>query len=195
MIHRVAFALLVVGVMADPTTAQDAPGKVLPTPQAPPIRDQTAVQPSPIRNQADVPPPPPRPALARSTQPAEQARRAIARGNPPARRASTDPITRRDYQSSQGRFENPGGVGRYAEYYTASTPTSQFDTHALPPTRFDKGGGPDRAEQIASFRGGQQRTANIQNNINAYGRPYGAMGAGLGFGFGLGYGLYGGGLR
>jgi hypothetical protein len=187
MIRRVVFALLVGGVVAESALAQSPSSAVLPTPQAPPIRDQV-----------NVPPPPPRPAVATANNSANQARRSIARSTTSARRTSvslpSDPIARRESQASVGRFENPGGVGRYSEYYTASTPTSQLDLHAMPQTRFDRGGGPDRAEQIASFRAGQQRTANIQNNINAYGRPYGAMGAGLGFGFGLGYGLYGGGL-
>jgi hypothetical protein len=192
MIRRVVFALLVGGVAAQAASAQNPPlPPIYPTPQAPPVRDQ-----------ADVPPPPPSPAVSTRTPDqakAAAAKRAITRANPPARRASTgslsDPIARRDSQASQGQFANPGGVGRYAEYYTSNTPTSQLDLHAMPQARFDRGGGPDRASQIASFRAGQQRTANIQNNINAYGRPYAAYGAGVGFGFGLGYGLYGGGMR
>ena len=187
MIRRVVFALLLGGAVADPAPAQGPSGEVLPTPQAPPIRDQ-----------ADVPPPPPRPVVATANHAAEQARRSIARGNPSARRTlvalPSNPIARRDSQASLGRFENPGGVGRYSEYYTASTPTAQLDLHAMPQTRFDRGGGPDRAAQVAAFRAGQQRTSNIQNNINAYGRPYGAYGAGFGYGLGLGAGLYGGGL-
>ena len=193
MIRRVVFAMLVGVAATHPASAQTPPVPlVYPTPQAPPIRDQ-----------ADVPPPPPMPVGANRTQDqprVAEAKRAIGRANPPARRASvgpaSDPAARRDSQAGQGRFENPGGVGRYAEYYTPNTPTSQLDLHAIPQSRFDRGGGPDRASQIASFRAGQQRTANIQNNINAYGRPYGAYGAGFGFGFGLATGgLYGGGMR
>ena len=51
---------------------------------------------------------------------------------------------------------------------------------------------PIRADQIAAAQAGQQRARNIQDNINIYGRPYGAYGAGLGFGFGYGLGLSGG---
>ncbi len=192
MIRRVVFALLVGGVVAQAASAQNPEGPVLPTPQAPPIRDS-----------ADIPPPPPVPVGATRTRDqtkVAEAKRSIARATPPARRASAGPVdyptSRRDSQSSQGQFANPGGVGRYGEFYTANTPTSQLDLHAIPPSRFDRGGGPDRASQVASFRAGQQRTANIQNNINAYGRPYGAYGAGFGFGFGLATGgLYGGGMR
>lgn len=188
MIRRVVFALFVGGILAHPASAQTPPEKVLPTPQAPPVRDMS-----------DLPPPPPAPAVATRSDDqarAAEAKRAITRANPPSRRASVARVsdTGRGYPGSRGQFANPGGVGRYAEYYTESTPTTQLDLHALPPTGFDRGGGPNRASQIASFRAGQQRTANIQNNINAYGRPYGAMGAGIGLGFGFGYGLAGGGL-
>ncbi len=189
MIRRVVFALFVGVVVANPASAQGPSGPVLPTPQTPPIYPETA----------DVPPPPPKPAVVTRTvdqAKTAEAKRAISRANPVPRRVSTDPITRRDSLATQGRFANPGGVGRYAEYYTANTPTSQLDLHAMPQARFDRGGGPNRAEQIAAFRAGQMRTRNIQNNINAYGRPYGAYGAGFGFGFGLATGgLAGGGLR
>jgi hypothetical protein len=187
MIRRVVFALFVGGVLADPASAQaPASGLVYPSAQAPPVRDQ-----------ADVPPPPPTPAaVTRSDAPAKaaEAKRAIARSSPSGRRASSGLAS--DPLASQGRFANPGGVGRYSEYYTANTPTGQFNPRPTPLARFDRGGGPDRAEQIASFNAGQRRAANIQNNINAYGRPYAAYGAGFGYGFGLGIGgLYGGGYR
>jgi hypothetical protein len=192
MIRRVVFALFVGGVVASSASAQAPSGPVYATPQAPPIPATS-----------DVPPPPPTPAVVdRSSGPAktDQAKRAISRSNPTARRASSVPLSdsnaRRDLLATDGRFANPGGVGRYAEYYTSRTPTSQLELHGMPQTRFDRGGGPDRAEQIAAFRAGQQRTANIQNNLNAYGRPYIAYGAGFGYGYGLGLGgLYGGGLR
>jgi hypothetical protein len=91
-------------------------------------------------------------------------------------------------------FANPGGVGRYAEYYDENTPKSQVDQHPVPVARFDSGGGPTRADQVAAAQVGQQRARNIQDNINAYGRPYGAMGIGFGYGFGYGLGLSGGSL-
>ena len=201
MIRRGIFALIVGGVLPLGASAQDVtaprpapnPSKaVYPTPQAP-------AKP----NLSDVPPPPPRPveiSASRPDDPAASARRSIARPAPPPRRVSStrevDSIVRRDSEAVRGQFANPGGVGRYAEYYTANTPTSQVDLRPRPLARFDRGGGPDRTEQIAAFRAGQLRARNIQDNINAYGRPYGAYGAGFGFGFGLGAGgLYGGGLR
>jgi len=48
------------------------------------------------------------------------------------------------------------------------------------------------ADQVAAAQVGQQRARNIQDNINVYGRPYGALGVGFGYGFGYGLGLSGG---
>ena len=117
-------------------------------------------------------------------------RRTLASQGTPstARRDSTSTST-----PSQGQFANPGGVGRYSEYYTASTLNPQLDLRAVNRTQFGRGAAPDRSQQIAAFRAGQTRGQNIQNNINAYGRPYGAYGAGFGLGFGYGLGLSGGG--
>jgi hypothetical protein len=192
MIRRVVFASFVVAALADPAQAQGPSKAVYPTPQAPPIAGLS-----------DVPPPPPKPVESTRAEdkakPAD-AKRAIAKAAPlprrTAARAEVDSTSRNDPMTIPGRFANPGGVGRYAEYYTANTPTSQVDLHPIHPTRFDRGGGPNRAEQIAAFQAGQMQTRNIQNNINAYGRPYGAYGAGFGFGFGLATGgLNGGGFR
>jgi hypothetical protein len=192
MIRHVVFASFVIGVLAHPASAQSTSKPVYPTPQAPPIPAA-----------ADVPPPPPRPFEATKTEnpgKTDEAKQAVAQAKPLPRRTSvggaSDSIGRRDSQATQGRFSNPGGVGLYAEYYTPNTPTSQLDMHPTHQTRFDKGAGPDRAEQIAAFQAGQMRTRNIQNNINAYGRPYAAYGAGFGFGFGLATGGFaGGGMR
>ena len=192
MIRRVAFAPLAVGMLAQAALGQAPSKAVRPTPQAPAI----------VVDRSDLPPPPPVPvALDRRDDPPQPP---TPRTNPLPRRASVTAdananataTTRRDAAASTGRFANPGGVGRYAEYYTANTLAPQVDFHAKAPPRFDRGAGPDRAAQVAAFQVGQQRTANIQNNINAYGRPYGAYGAGFGFGFGLATGgLYGGGFR
>jgi hypothetical protein len=185
MIRPVALASFVAAFLATHVATAQV---VYPTPQAPAI-------PLPL---SDIPPPPPKPAALAEV---EGARKAITRARPVPRPTSAirdvDSIARRDSSALGGRFANPGGVGRYAEYYTDNT------LSAAPPVaqarsqpRFDKGPGPTRADQLAAFQAGQQRTRNIQNNINAYGRPYGAYGAGFGFGFGLATGgLYGGGFR
>ena len=77
-------------------------------------------------------------------------------------------------------FRNPGGVGRYGEYYP---PGDQFDDGGIDPVRvasFDRGGGaPDRAEQLQAQQIGIQRQNSIQNQIDNYARPY--VGYGVGF--------------
>ena len=185
MIRRVALASLILGWLTFPASAQ----LVHATPQAPGVP----------QGQLAALPPKPRPAESARSEGRPQvaeAKRPASTAEALPRRAST--AARRDPPAAQGRFANPGGVGRFSEYYTPYTPTSPADARPTRVARFDQGGGPDRAEQIAAFQAGQMRTRNIQNNINAYGRPYGAYGAGLGLGLGLGLyggGLYGGGFR
>ena len=108
------------------------------------------------------------------------------RHNPLPRRTSYDS----HYSgSSQGRSGySTMGVGRYGEYYTPNTLAPQVDNHPAQVAGFGNGGIPDRNEQIAAQQAGQARSRDIQDNINAYGRPYGAIGAGFGYGLGLGGG-------
>lgn len=86
---------------------------------------------------------------------------------------------------SSGGFRNPGGRGRYAEYFPAGD--DYHDRTATDPVRrakFDQGGGaPDRAEQIAAYNAGTQRYNAIQRSIDSYARPYWGVGFGAG-GFG-----------
>ena len=170
MIRHVASVLVVGGLMASWASAQ-----------APQVRQGG------LPSQT-LPPPVPTDPAHRDTQ--ATARRTILRQNPSPRSTSyrANPPYQSGPSSTRG-FSNPGGVGRYAEYYTANTPNSQVDLHPQPTGRFDFGGGPDRSQQIAAAQAGQQRARNIQDNINAYGRPYGAYGAGLGYGLGLSGGL------
>ena len=82
----------------------------------------------------------------------------------------------------QAGFRNPGGQGRYAEYYAPGD--EQRLANAKDPVqraKFDQGGGaPDRAEQIAAYNAGTQRYNSIQRSIDNYARPY------YGYGFGVG---------
>lgn len=86
------------------------------------------------------------------------------------------------YHSDQtAGFRNPGGVGRYLEYYPAG---NQFQETNDPVrvARFDQGGGaPDRAEQLAAQQIGIQRENSIMNHIDNYARP--AFGVGYFGGF------------
>jgi len=77
-------------------------------------------------------------------------------------------------------FRNPGGVGRYAEYYSGAG-TSGAEAAAVPEqgrpdpvrvARFDQGGGaPDRSEQLSARQIGIQRSNQIMNHIDRYARP------------------------
>ena len=191
MTRRAVIAAIVVGSFAPSTSGQSPSDPVHPSSQA-----------TPKAASADLPPPLPLPISPEELARKAEAKRSIARPNSLPRR---DPVSspkgsaaddRRDPLDERGRYANPGGVGRYAEYYTANTPTSQYERQPRPAARIGNGGVPDRASQIAAFQAGQMRTRNIQNNINTYGRPYAAYGFGLGYGIGLGAGgLYGGGFR
>jgi hypothetical protein len=192
MIRRVAFALILGGLLAPEVRAQIAstatPAAVAnpnsgstPSPQA-----ISPAQPQPQPAPSDLlPPPPPTPVAipdrqANAPQAAGPAQNqaghaalgAIGNGRGNARRPA----------EAQGRFANPGGVGRYSEYYTPNTPMWGHPGSSIHPAAgFGRGGGPTRQDQIEALRVGQYRTQNIQNNINAYGRP---IGFGIGFGFG-----------
>ena len=199
MIRRVVFALIAGVMVAHDVSAQDVPANPpLPSPSLPVY---ASPQSPPKVESAEVPPLPPKPVqTARAAEPAtasaKTANRTTDRLDPLPRRASTfrqtNPYARGELLMDRGRYANPGGVGRRPEYYTANTLASQATRQQAAAARFDRGGGPDRYQQIAAFQAGQQRARNVQDNINAYGRPYGAFGAGFGFGFGLyGGGLYG----
>jgi len=81
-------------------------------------------------------------------------------------------------------FRNPGGVGKYAEYYT---PGNQFQVQGDPVrvAQFGVGGGyPSRAEQMQAQQIGISRNNSLQNHIDNYARPA--------FGYGFGVGGFGG---
>ncbi len=115
---------------------------------------------------------------------------------PPPPRPPTQPLRRRSivhhypypypeyyHGDPTAGFRNPGGVGRYLEYYP---PGDQFQNMNRPdPVRvahFDQGGGaPDRAEQLAAQQIGIQRDQVLMNHIDNYARP--AFGVGFFGGF------------
>lgn len=74
-------------------------------------------------------------------------------------------------------FRNPGGAGRYMEYYPPGNQLQQ-GSDPVKPARFDQGGGaPDRSEQLAAQQIGIQKQNAIMNHIDRYARPA----------FGIGY--------
>ena len=185
MIRRVASVLIVGGLLQTGAFGQTAPPSIArpATPSAPVA--------NPARGYSEPLP----------TDPAHPdyhagAQRSIVRHNPLPRRTSYQS----NYSSQNGGYGSSsatnssgagystGGVGRVGEYYDNQTLAAPIDYHAVPVGRFDTGGGPNRQEQIQAQQAGTQRANNIQSNINAYGTPYGAMGAGFGYGLGLGGG-------
>lgn len=79
-------------------------------------------------------------------------------------------------------YANPGGVGRYAEYYPAGVPFQQGQDPVRVATFGTGGGYPSRMEQLQAQQIGIQRYNAIQQHIDNYGRPY----------IGFGYGFFGG---
>ena len=197
MNRRVVLVLIVGGVWSShPAPGQGTPGPARPTPQA------SAIPPE-VVDAARSPLPPGR---SKPDEPARtaEAKRPDSRLSPlprqvSAKKSATGSAAARNTLSEEGRFANPGGVGRYAEYYTPNTLNSPSALRSIGggAARFGGGGVPTRSGQIAAFQAGQARARNIQNNINAYSRPNVVYGIGLGYGgFGLGGGgLYGGGFR
>ena len=67
-------------------------------------------------------------------------------------------------------YRNPGGAGRYAEYYP---PGNQFQVEQDPVrvATFDRGGGPNWDEQRAAQQVGIARYNSIQQSIDRYAAP------------------------
>ncbi len=188
MIRRVASASLVAGLLVNGAFGQTAPSS-----SARPEATSPASSSSSRGYSDPIPTDPAHPDYHAG------AHRSIVRHNPLPRRTSYQ--SNYPYQNSGNRSSsasspasgNTGGfttagVGRAAEYYDSQTLAPPIDYHPSPVARFDSGGGPNRQEQIQAQQAGTQRANNIQNNINTYATPYGAMGAGFGYGLGLGGG-------
>jgi hypothetical protein len=84
-------------------------------------------------------------------------------------------------------FRNPGGVGRYPEYYP---PGDRFQNEGSPVHVAQFGnvaGVPNRTQQLQAQQVGIQRNNALQQQMNALGAPL------AGFGWGLGaFGAFGG---
>ena len=171
-LRRLASALLVGGLGVAPAAAQTPATPAPKPPSVPP---------------ANAPLFPPIPTDPSHPDYHPGAHRTILRHNPIPQRSSYRTSTTHTSEGSAG-YSNPGGVGRYAEYYDPNTLNANVDRHANPVARFDNGGGPSRSDQIAAQQVGNQRSQSIQDHIDAYGRPIG-FGYGLGFGGGFGYAI------
>lgn len=78
---------------------------------------------------------------------------------------------------STGGFRNPGGQGRYLEYYP---PGNQFQVNpqqdAVKVATFGGGGIPDRNEQLAAQQLGVAKYNAIQGHIDSMARPMWGVG-------------------
>lgn len=154
-LHRLTSTLFVASALAVPAIGQTPPATTQPAAGA----------------QANSP----RPAAA-PTQAQTLRRRSIVHHYP-------YPYPSYYYNDETAGFRNPGGLGRYREYYP---PRDRFQNQgaAVDPVRvatFDQGGGPTLADQRAAQQIGIQRENAIQQHIDSYARPY------FGYGYGVGY--------
>jgi hypothetical protein len=132
-------------------------------------------------------PTPARPAVT-NAQPGRQAVPAPRPAAPKARRRSIVhhyPYPYPGYYHSDpgAGWRNPGGVGRYSEYYSSYGPyqMTQPERDPVRVATFGDGGIPDRDEQMRAVQIGAMRNNSIQQHIDNYARPY------YGYGFGVGY--------
>lgn len=154
---------------------------VLSTPFVTAVRAQTPPAPTAA---GPIPAPTARPALPTQTQTARTA--AVPAQNLPRRRSIVQhyPYPYPEYyrNDSTGGFRNPGGTGRYLEYYP---PGNQFqnnqETDRVKVATFGGGGVPDRNEQLQAQSVGIARYNAIQGSIDRYARP--AFGVGYFGGF------------
>jgi len=152
MTHSQRFAALTLAllVVCSATRGQTAP------PTAPEPRSQGD------RTQAD------RGATSGASAPSQYRRRSIVHHYP-------HPYPEYYHGDQSAGFRNPGGVGRYAEYYSGTageTAQQQAKPDPVHVARFDQGGGaPDRNEQLSARQIGVQRSNQIMNHIDKYARP------------------------
>lgn len=75
-------------------------------------------------------------------------------------------------------FRNPGGRGRMGEFYPTGDKFQNQEGVKDPVgvAQFDKGGGPDRQEQMQAQQIGIQRSNSLQNHIDNMARPYYGVG-------------------
>lgn len=172
---QIAAAVIVAGAFMPFATAQAPPAPSSPAPAAPRVTPAAPRQPAQARAATS-----PRPASRRSVV----HRYAYPPSETPARTESRSASAYEQTDTRSAGYRNPGGVGRYLEYYP---PGNEFQEERDPVrvARFGSGGVPDQADQRAAQQVGIQRYNSIQGHIDSYARPYG-------FGYGFGFGAFGG---
>ncbi len=174
-IPQIAAAFLA-GAFAPFAAAQAPPAPRNPAPVAPRVAPTGPRQPSQVRTDTPAP-------SARSTYRRSVVHRyAYPSSAEPERTESRSASAYEQADTGSAGYRNPGGVGRYLEYYPAGN-EFQGGRDPVRVARFDEGGGPDRDEQRAAQQVGIQRYNSIQGHIDSYARPYG---------YGFGFGAFGG---
>jgi hypothetical protein len=83
-------------------------------------------------------------------------------------------------------FRNPGGVGRYEEFYPPGNVFQNGGHDPTPLARFDSGGpGYNIQEQAMATQVGTNRYHALQQHLDNFGRPIRFWGFGWGFGAGM----------
>lgn len=118
-----------------------------------------------------------------TSQPAAPRREATPRRYTSSRRDAYPYSGYRTYDSSRSGYRNPGGVGRYSEYYPAGDRFQNTEVrNPVPVATFNGGSGvPTMEQQMAAQSLGVQKYNSIQQSIDRYAQPY------YGFGFGFGF--------
>lgn len=174
---QIAVAMILVGAFAPFAIAQAPPAPRSPAPAAP--RGAPAEPRPPAQARSD-------PRAAPSSRPTYRRsvvhRYAYPPSEAPEQTESRSASAYEQTDTSSAGYRNPGGVGRYLEYYP---PGNEFQAERSPVrvARFGQGGVPDRDAQRAAQEVGIQRSNAIQGHIDSYARPYG---------YGFGFGAFGG---
>ena len=171
---KIAAAVIVAGAFAPSATAQAPPAPRNPATATPRVAPAEPRQPTEARPVA----PSSRPAYRRSVV----HRYAYPSSAAPERTESRSASAYEQDDTRSAGYRNPGGVGRYLEYYPPGN-AFQAERDPVRVAQFGGGGVPDRDEQRAAQQVGIQRYNSIQGHIDSYARPYG---------YGFGFGAFGG---
>jgi hypothetical protein len=166
MVRKHAYSGVFVGLAFLSWSPPPSRGQEPASPSAAPVANATAATNQPTRSVGTVPD------YVRPQAHRPQRRRSIIHHYP-------YPYPGAYYSDETAGFRNPGGVGRYAEYYP---PGDRFQVEGDPVrvAQFGVGGYPSQAEQRAAQQVGISRYNSIQGHIDNYAMPH------YGYGFGMG---------
>jgi len=172
MLHRFVASAACWGALGSLALAQEAPAPKPPSP-VPALRRQAA----PL-------PPPPAPQQQRRTAYRPAQYQQDFRNHPANRSILRNGPTYSSTEYSWG-FRNPGGVGRFEEYYPPGDVFQYGGRDPVPRAGFDQGTGVGSvSQQAVAVQTGTQRYSVMQQHLDNFSRPLGFYGYGGFFGFG-----------